>query len=404
MAKRPHTAFLLSRPYGPDVRAEKQAHTLAAAGWRVSIVAWDRECRYRPHAHAAAPELLASALAEWPETVASPGQVTVTHIPIRAGYLTGRRLLRTLPRFWWRVWQELRRLKPGVIHANDLDTLPVAVLYGRAVGVPVLFDVRDYYPGMVRASVGVALSAALEGLERALLPLADGTLAVSEAAARRYRDLGARAWVVENAQPLPDRAALDAQGRAFRRRLGVPDGALLVVYVGYLNPERVLKPLLEAVLELDNVWLAVGGTGPQLPAVQAAATACARIRVLGWVPLHDVFTVVAAGDVAYYGFDARNPNSAYFMPNLAYFALAAGRPILTTPVGAIAELVRRESCGVVLDAPERDAVRVALRQLCDTAYRDTLSKYARTIGQRYHWLDAAEQLLAAYRALVPDAN
>lgn len=397
----PRTAILLSRAYGPDVRAEKEAHTLAAVGWRVRILAWDREGAYPAHARADIPPVLAAALADWPDHAPAhsrdPGVVTVTHCAIPAGYRTGRRLLRRMPRYWAWAWHELRRLRPDVVHAHDLDTLPVAVLYGCWAGVPVLYDAREYYPGMVRASVGAGISAALDGLERVLIPAVSGVITVGERLAAHYRALGARVTVVHNAQPLPDRAALNAQGRAVRDRLGVPGDALLVVYVGNLNPDRLLAPMLEAVPEIENVWFAVGGTGPQLGAVQDAAGRCARIRALGWVPLTDVPALVAAGDAVYYGLDANNPNSRYFMPNLAFFALAAGRPILTTPTGEIADFVARERCGIVLDAPTGAAAGAALRQLCADAYRATVTDIAQTLGlTRYRWLHAAGQLLAAY--------
>lgn len=390
-----HTVMLLSRPYTPDVRAEKEAHTLAAAGWRVSVVAWDREGRYSPHMRAAVPDALVRVLASQAH---KPGGVTVTHIAIRAGYRTGPRLLYTIPQFWWRAWIELCRLQPDVVHAHDLDTLPVAVAYRARTGARVVFDAREYYPGMVQASVGRPLSRALDALERWLIPQVDAVLTVGERLAQRYQELGTPTWIVHNAQPLPDVALVSAQRRAFRRQMGVPDDALLVVYVGYLNPDRLIAPILDAMPDVARVWFAVGGSGPHEALLQAAASHCDRIRSLGWVALADVPAVVAASDAVYYGLDADNPNSQYFMPNLAFYAWAAGRPILTTPVGEIADVVAREGCGIVLESATRAAARAALAQLCEAADRDRLTQNARSVGQRlYHWGQAADELLKAYR-------
>jgi glycosyltransferase involved in cell wall biosynthesis len=245
----------------------------------------------------------------------------------------------------------------------------------------------------------------LERVDRWLAPRVDGIVTVGDRLAARYRAMGGRVWIVHNTQPLPDMDVLDVRGRAYRRSLGVPDDALLVTYVGFLNPERLLTPLLEAVPDVANVWCAIGGTGPNLPQVQDAAARCDRIRALGWVPLADVPTVIAASDVVYYGLDARNQNAYYFMPNLSFFALAAGRPVLTTPVGEIAEVVRQEQCGVVLESATSDAVRDALHKLCEPVYRATLTRYARYSGQeRYHWAYAATHLLEAYCSLTDVRN
>jgi len=390
-------AMVISNGYEPDVRVQKEAHTLALAGYDVTVIAWDRVCQFAPHELEPIPEGLASALAEWPgRVVHTPGAVPIIRIQTSAGYRTGRRLLLKMPIFGWRLLGELRRLRPDVVHAHDLDTLPVAYLYHKLARVPVVFDAREFYPGMVRANVGGALSLMLDRLDHWLAPRVDAILTVGERLAARYRDMGGRVWVVHNSQPLPDRVALDRVGTALRRSWGVPDDALLVIYVGMLTPDRLLTPILEAVPKLDHVWLAVGGYGPQLPAVQEVAKACKRILVLGRVPLAEVSSVVAAGDVIYYGLEAHDLNSFYFMPNLAFFALAVGRPLLTTPVGEIADVVQREGCGVVM----ADTAETALQQLSDPAFRATLADRARYLGQdEYTWMRAATQLGDVYHTL-----
>ncbi len=394
--------MLLSNGYAPDVRAEKEAHTLAAAGWRVTILAWDRARRHPVHVQEAAPPLLAAMLRRWEgRQMEKPPPVTLTRLPIPAAYRSGRRLLLAIPRFWARAFQELRRIRPDVIHAHDLDTLPLAWLYGRAYDVPLIYDAREYYPGMVRANVGGALSFALERLDRILTPRADAVLTVGERLAAYLRGLGGRVWVVHNAQPLPaNRAVLDDAGHALRQRLGVPPEALLVLYVGYLNPDRLLSPLLEAVPRVPNVWFALGGQGPLEAEIQAAAARCRRIVPLGWLALPDVPRWVAAADALYYGLNPHNSNSRFFMPNAAFFAFAIGRPLLTTPTGEIAEVLRREGGGLVLARSDARSAQVSLRRLCEPITRATLTVQARTLGEhRYNWACAAEQLMAAYGAV-----
>jgi glycosyltransferase involved in cell wall biosynthesis len=377
--------MLITSGCAPDVRIEKEAHTLAESGCRVQVIAWDRAGTLPRHAT---------------ERVGESGLISITRLHIQAGYRTGRPLLLKLPVFWWRAFQELRRFRPQVVHAHDLDTLPLAYLYGRWSGARVIYDAREYYPGMVRDSVGGPLAALLEHLDRWLVPRVDAVLTVGERLADRLRGLGGRVWIVHNSQLLPDPDQIARAGLSIRQTLGVPEGALLVVYVGYLTPDRVLAPLLEAVPRLDRVWFAVGGTGPLLNQVQAAAARCDRIKTLGWIPLAEVQGVVAAGDVVYYGLESHNANSFYFMPNLAFFALAAGRPLLVTPVGEIADVVAREGCGLVLDTASPEAAEWALKQLCDSSTRATLADHAGIIGKScYNWSHAARQLLDAYSSL-----
>lgn len=399
--RRPRVAMLISSGYAPDVRLQKQAHTLAAAGYRVTIIAWDRLRRYPVTARESAPPLLASTLAAWPGRHSAPLEpISVIRVRVPAGYRTGRPLLTKMPRFWLQALHELRRIQPDVIHACDLDTLPPAFQYRQWTGTPVVYDAREFYAGMVRDNVGPALSGALDLLDRWLTPRADAVLAVGERLAARHRSLGGRVWIVPNAQPLPPPDLAATAGAAIRQALALPPGALLVVYIGYLTPDRLLAPLLDAVCALPDVWLLLGGIGPQAELVTSYATRCARIKPLGWVPVDDVAAVVSSADVVYYGLDAQNPNSFYFMPNLAFSAIAAGRPLLTTPAGEIADVVRAERCGIVMDAPTAQAAVTALNALRQNGRCKEMAARAQALGQdRFNWAAAATELLDAYNCL-----
>ncbi len=403
---RTRVAMLISSAYGPDVRVQKEAHTLALAGYRVTVIAWDRLRTLPVHAREEAPAPLMAALTDWPGRAATPPEaVTVTRVQTRAGYRTGRALTLRMPVFWWRAWGELRRFRPDVVHANDLDTLPVAYVYARARGIPVVFDAREYYPGMVRANVGQVIGAGLEALDKWFAPRVDAVITVGERLADRYRALGARVAIVHNSQPLPDEGEMRLRRDDLRKTWGISDDGVLVVYVGHLAADRNLSPLLEAVKQRERVWLAVGGTGPQTETVQLAANACPRILPLGWVPLPDVAGIVAASDIVYYGLDDSNANSFYFMPNLAFFAFAVGRPLLVLPVGEIAEVVRRERCGIAANSSTVDGVIQGLDQLCDYRTRDTLTNRAQSLGKtKYHWALTADSLLEVYSCMADVKN
>lgn len=392
----PRVVMLLSNGYAPDLRVQKEAHTLALAGYRVTVIAWDRACTRPTRETEPLPPPLARELAG---RAAAPGEVSVVRIPVPGGYHTGRRLLLSLPRFWRGALTELRRLHPAVVHAHDLDTLLPGWISARRHGARLVYDAHEYYPGMVRASVGGPLSSALKLLERTLAPRADVVITTGERLAARFRSMGARVTIVPNSQPLPGRE-VDSAAANLRRSLDVPADALVIVYVGMLNADRLIAPLLEAAGQVDQVRLVIGGTGPQQAQVEQAARTCPRIHWLGWVEPASVPEIVAAGDVVYYGLDGANPNAAYMVPNLVYFALAAPRPVLITPVGEAADLVRRVRGGMVLDDVSSGTLARALWQLCDPQLRATLTFRADRVEEVvYRWNQAADRLLNAYAGL-----
>jgi len=88
------------------------------------------------------------------------------------------------------------------------------------------------------------------------------------------------------------------------------------------------------------------------------------------------------------------------VPNALFAALAAGKAILTTGVGEIAQIVDREQCGIVLDSLDQQAVHTAVEQLKDhsklVAYQHSAS---RAWAEKYNWHNAQQALLAAYEGL-----
>ena len=121
---------------------------------------------------------------------------------------------------------------------------------------------------------------------------------------------------------------------------------------------------------------------------------------LGQVPLADVPQYVALSDVVYYGLNASSPNNQFSAPNALFAALAAGKAVLTTSVGEIAQIVREEDCGIVLDTPSAQTIESALERLENRAFLHQCKQNATHAGQaKYNWGNAQRVLLGIYKDL-----
>jgi glycosyltransferase involved in cell wall biosynthesis len=176
---------------------------------------------------------------------------------------------------------------------------------------------------------------------------------------------------------------------------------LVVCYVGGFTRGRVILPLIEVVKEDPSLGLVLVGDGPQAPSLLAAAEGVDRIAYVGKrVPADQVVNVMRAADVVYYGLRSDFPNNHFSSPNALYSALAAGRPLLTTNVGEIAQVVRAEECGVILEAPTAEAIGAGLAELRAPGVRATMSRNARSAAEsKYNWPAAEAELLNLYRNL-----
>jgi glycosyltransferase involved in cell wall biosynthesis len=168
--------------------------------------------------------------------------------------------------------------------------------------------------------------------------------------------------------------ALPAAGAAFRADLGVPANAPLVLVLGRLapikRPELALSVFGRVRQELPDARLVFVGDGAIRSLVERSATRRgadyrAHVRFAGNRP--DVVAALAAADVVLS--TSRNEG----LPVAMIEAAAAARPVVSTAVGGVAELVRNGVTGL-LAAEEEGLALAVVTLLGDTNERRRMGR------------------------------
>jgi glycosyltransferase involved in cell wall biosynthesis len=373
-----HVAMLVSNACAPDRRVLREAQALVAQGHRVVILAWDREGRHPPR-----------------ETMAG---VPIERIGVASAYGAGLRRLGQWPAFARQAFARLRQGAWDAVHCHDLDTLPIGYAYTLRRRVPLIFDAHESYPDLAAPRLPGWAVAGLRILERFLVQRADALITVGDLLAEHYRRWARRVVVVRNCQPS---ASGPSDPAAYRVAWGLKGVDLVACHIGGFTHGRVILPLIEAVKAEPWLGLVLVGDGPQAPSLMAAAEGVDRIVYLGKrVPPDQVVGIMQAADVVYYGLRSDFPNNHFSSPNALYSALEAGRPLITTDVGEISQVVQAEGCGIVLAEPTAQTIGKALARLRAPEVRAAMSRNARQAAEaRYNWPAAGAELLALYREL-----
>ena len=258
-----------------------------------------------------------------------------------------------------------------------------AAVASRLTGVPFSFEVHNPY-------TWVAAPGALAAKVRA----ADVVTAISQEARRRVAALvpaaAAKVRVV--------RCGVDVEHPP---RPSPATPRFDVVAVGSLVPRKGHEVLVKAAARLaarrPGVRVAVVGDGPLRASLEALARALdAPVTFLGARPEDEAGAITAAATVACLACVVAADGDEDGVPVALLEAMAAGVPVVSTPVGGIAELLEDGRAGVLV-APH-DAVGLASaldRLLGDAALRARLAAAGREAVVARHDLSACARDLAA---------
>jgi glycosyltransferase involved in cell wall biosynthesis len=205
---------------------------------------------------------------------------------------------------------------------------------------------------------------------KALLPHADGLVAVSSELRSKLVRLGAEADKIRVVPNGIDKNKFVPRCKTeLRRDLGLSNDSKVVLFVGRLEAAKGVHELLEAWdgLHRDEprAVLVMVGTGVDEQVVRSRALGLApSIRLLGKQPHEVVARYMAASDLL------TLPSWREGTPNVVLEASACGIPVVATAVGGIPEVVRDGISGVLVPpkAPRalEDALRLALARPWNT--------------------------------------
>lgn len=207
--------------------------------------------------------------------------------------------------------------------------------------------------------------------------------------------------VVENGVPLPSREELGRQRLETRRELEVAEHDRVVICVANHLKGKRIPDLVAAVdrlaLEAGRCLLVVVGRhADDSPEIEAAVKrASARVLLLGY--RKDVSRFLAAADVMALVSEREG------MPSSVLEGMAAGLPIVATPVAALTRMVRNGENGFIVPIGEVDAIVARLSELCrDRALAARLGERSRQIaGDEYSLEAAVRKITGIYQSLVP---
>jgi glycosyltransferase involved in cell wall biosynthesis len=384
--------------YPWDVRVEKVARAFTDAGHQVALVARNRA---RRALRERLPEADVYRLEPWK--------------------FLGRKLddASTFPAFFNPRWlsaisRAVRDSGADVILVRDLPLAPTAIWVGRRFRIPVVLDMAENYPAMLRGRVQMGVqrptdiivrnAAAAEMVERWVISRIDHVLVVVEESRDRVVGLGLphnKVTVVSNTPPLARLQELAPKAH----RAGA---SLELIYLGLLEAPRGIGVLLDAVARARrsgvHATLTILGDGRERKAFEAQAASLSLdstlVRFLGRVPYDEAVRLLQNADVGVVPHVASEHWNTT-IPNKLFDYMAGGLAVLTSNAIPAARVVRESNAGLVFRDTDAGDCAAAIVKLADADFRARSGASGRqAVASRYNWELDSRRMLATVEGLV----
>jgi len=376
--------YVWDADYPWDVRTEKSCLALTAAGHDVHIIARNKK---------------------WSAPVEQLPEGTVHRIaPFR---WAGRKLDNALgfPAFFNPRWINLlsntvKETSADVIIVRDLPLCPTAIHVGRRLGVPVVFDMAENYPALMRAlwetnratwlDWFVRNPKAVVRVEEYSVKNVEHTIVVVEESAWRLFEMG-----------VPESEVTLVSNTPFTTRISespapswTPKDHIDIVYLGNIEVVRGMLESIEAIAKLradgHDVRLRLIGKGRDNELVQNHARSLGlgpdSVEFLGYIPNHkDALAIVASADIGLMPHQ-RCELWNTTIPNKMFDYMAAGLPVLSSDAAPCARILGETGAGVIFKSKDSTDIANAVVKLKDAELRKQIGQAGqRAIREKYNW-------------------
>jgi len=402
--------MVLDAAFPPDIRVEKEASSLMAGGYTVTLLcpatqqlpkeaSWNsmrilRNVRFGPGGSLRKLDILIAGMA-----FVSPS--------------------------WKQAIREYARSeRPDAVHVHDLPLVSTALSAVRGLGIPVVADLHENYPEAVREHEGLrgrGLRAAVKGYlydyprwtrqEGEACARADRVIAVvEEMKDRLIRQHGldpGKIVVVTNTEQMTfvDQAEVDLE---IVRRY---EDTFLLLYIGSYGPHRGLETVIDGAAllrkSIPNLRVAIVGKGnpkfdEQLKILIDGRSMADIVDLVGWQPFSKVYSYMKAATVGLVPHH-RNEQTDNTIPHKLFQLMMTGTPLLVSSCRPLARVVEATGAGRVFEASDaEDFAEKTLSLYLDNKARAAMAERGRsaTLNGPWNWESTCGALLDLYDKLL----
>jgi len=300
------------------------------------------------------------------------------------------------PVWWFYIVLFLIRERPDIVHACDFDTMVPTLLSKNLIKFSFVYTIFDFYANNIQEGKFPGIRTRIKKFVKAVdfwgIGSSDLLILADESRFEEIQGASVKNLIYIYNTP-------EDIGNTEIKPIPVQRSNITVFFAGLLMHFRGITDIIKAVQDLPNVELILAGSLIDADIMDTIEKYPECTKYIGWIPsYHEVLERTLNSDILIRLSDPKHPKTRYESPNKLFEAMMCGKPIIVSDMSAMAAIVRKTSCGLVVPYGDIDAIKEAIRKL---AVSPDLRKEFGTNGrnsydQTYSWLLMEQRLLTAY--------
>lgn len=292
-----------------------------------------------------------------------------------------------------------------VIHAHDLNTLPIAVflklLYFRQ-HIRIVYDTHEFATNDVPHES--KLSQALKRYsERAFIRYCYQVITVSNSIAESY----SRMYKIKKPVVIYNCPYLSTPNKAdhFRKKFGIKTNEKIFLYQGALSEGRGIETLLDVFLALQNRNLVIVfmGYGTLDSLVKDYQNKSSNIFYNEAVPQSVLLEYTASADIGVALIENSCESYRLCLPNKLFEYLMAGLPVIVSNLPEMKKLVRSHEVGLVCQFNDFDSAYSVINK-ASSMNLSIFEKNLQSVNLEYNWEKEILKLQQIYQGLLENVG
>ncbi|WP_206460026.1 glycosyltransferase [Anaerovorax sp. IOR16] len=360
-----HVVMILTNGYHPDVRVKKEAEYLESLGYRITILCWDRDNRFKDRA------------------TEDQGKIQIVRFFPYAQYGSGAcKQFKSYLQFLKECREYLIEINFDFLHCHDLDGAIIGYLCGKR-DIPVIFDMHEYYVNAHNFLKKWMQAALVQYCQRR----ASWIIYLNQ---RQKRDI-----IKKNRNKL---VFLPNYSKKIRNQNKVFCETIRIAYIGEVRCKTEMENLISAAAKVGGIQVNIHGGGVCYQELAEKYEAWPDVYFTGRFLPEQVEELYANTDYIYAIYDKiQNHTTGY--PVKFYEGLNSVTPVIAGKGTSMGAFVEENSVGFTVDGSSGKDVEALLQKL--RGCRDLVENCRRNIREQgldrqFLWDDIVKNLDKIY--------